>query len=231
MSPDNFNFAYFVGDLIFAFPAWLLLFYFKKDLRKEMIFSGVLLGVLSILTARFFINDYWHPENLNKLRFVIGDFFFGFFPGAVACVIYEGLFSKRLLKRDSRYHWKLFIWPLLIIGGALFFFFLYLGLNSMYASSIALIVMAIVIVIFRRDLFWDTILSSLLYGLICMVGYKILFSIYPGILEAWWLSAGASGTLIIGIPIEELVFQFSLGMAMGPIYEFVIGARFRKSRL
>lgn len=113
-------------------------------------------------------------------------------------------------------------------SGVLFLVLVHNGLNSMCASSIALIVIAGTIVIFRKDLFWDAVLSSLLFGLLCAVGYKILFSIYPGILEAWWLSAHASGRLVVGIPVEELLFQFSLGMAMGPAYEFLVGAKFKK---
>lgn len=224
---DQYHYAYLIGDLILAFPVWAVIFYFRKDLRKEMILAGILLGIISVLTEPWYSRDYWHPEGLDYLRRALGDFFFGFFPGSVACVIYEAVLGKKLAKRHNRqHHWKKFFWLLLLGGGALFLILVYHGINSIYASSISLVVIALAMTTFRKDLFWDAVLSSLLFGLLCATGYEIFFSIYPGILQAWWLSAHASG-LIAGIPIGDLTFEFSLGMAMGPIYEFLIGAKLK----
>ncbi|MFA7309347.1 MAG: lycopene cyclase domain-containing protein [Candidatus Paceibacterota bacterium] len=226
----DYQYAYFIGDLIIALPAWALIFYLRKDLRREMLIAGLMLGLLSVLTEPWYLRDYWQPEGMVRARIILGDFFFGFFPGAVACVVYEGVFGKHYTQRKNRaHHWRSFLLPLTAFGGLMFLLLVYADINSMYASSIALIALAVVMVFYRPDLLWDAVWSSLLFGTLATLGYLAMFHvIYPGIVESWWLSANASGTLVLGIPIEEIAFEFSLGMAMGPMYEFFAGSRFLK---
>jgi hypothetical protein len=84
-------------------------------------------------------------------------------------------------------------------------------------------------VYFRRDLLVDALMSGLLVGLITLVGYIIFSALFPGIVHAWWKLSNLSGVFIFGIPGEELLWAFGLGMVAGPLYEFFMGLRFRKS--
>jgi hypothetical protein len=234
---SNYHYAYLIGDLIIGLPVWILFFYYRKDLRREMIIAGILLGLISVFSEPWYSKDYWHPENLDLIRRGLGDFFYGFFPGGVACVIYEGVFRKYIAKRKNLQHkWWWFLLPLLLIGGLIFDIPTHFGMNSMHTTAIALLLITAIIVYFRRDLLWDSIFSGILFLSLSFAGYLVFFSLYPGIINEWWLlkwqsvNAGPSGVLIVGIPMEELLFAFTLGLAMGPMYEFLIGAKFTKKK-
>src|SRR3989338_5460990 len=93
MSGD-YQYAYVIGDFIVGFPIFALIFYLRKDLRREMLVAGLLLGILSLITEYWYLKDYWHPENGVRWRISLGDFFYGFFFGGIASVVYEALFKK-----------------------------------------------------------------------------------------------------------------------------------------
>ncbi len=39
-----------------------------------------------------------------------------------------------------------------------------------------------------------------------------------------WLLPNLSGVLVAGIPVEELLWAFGVGMVAGPFYEFFTGS-------
>jgi hypothetical protein len=95
---------------------------------------------------------------------------------------------------------------------------------------IGYIFMASVIFSYRKELLLDGIFSGLLLGIIFMLEYLILLSIYPNLFEKIWIIDNLSGLTVLRIPIEELLWAFSWGLLAGPIYEFYLGLRFAKSR-
>jgi len=226
---EGYSYAYVLGDFIIGLPVFAVLYYYRKDLRREMIIAGLLLGVVSMLTEHWYLLDYWHPEDGVRWRISLGDLFYGFFFGGIASVIYEAVTDRHFLKRpDHTRHWSLFLFPVLLLGAVLFIAPLHFGMNSIYTSAVAGAIIASIFLVFRGDLFWDAIISSILFGLITLVGYIVYIAVFPGIIEAWWNMDRLSGVYIFGVPLEELVFAFGMGVVVGPAYEFFAGLRFKK---
>lgn len=229
---SDYQYAYVIGAFFIGLPIAGLLFYYRPDVRREMLTAGILLGITGVLSEHWFLRDYWHPEEMNTLRIFLGDFSYGFFLGSIGSVIYETLLRKHFMKRRIRtHHWTYFLLPmvtitLLILDLPVRFF----GINSIYSATVSLFVLATIIIYFRKDLFWDSILSGLLFGLITFFGYLMFIALYPGVISAWWELSNISGVLIKGVPLEELIFACGAGMAVGPAYEFFTGLQFQKQK-
>lgn len=226
---DNFQYAYLIGNFLIGFPLWLFLFIHRKDLRKEILISSVLIGVLAPLWSPWFIKDYWHPESLNFWRLGAGDFFYGFFFGGIANAIYEEIFGRHYAKRKNRkHHWSWFLIPFFALFFLVFGLPVYFGINSIYAALVSFVAMSAFMIYFRRDLLFDALASGLLVGLLTLFGYLIFLALFPGIVHAWWKLSNLSGIFVMGVPIEELLWAFGLGMVAGPFYEFFMGLKFKK---
>lgn len=226
----SYQYAYLVSATLLLFPIWLLLFLHRKDLRQELLLVSIVIGIIGPISELWYLQDYWRPETFNGWTIGVEDFLFGFFIGGIGSVIYEELFGKHFTKRlDRTHHWRWFLIPIVILFLlGLNIPFLYFDINSIYASIIALLVTAAVMMYFRTDLWGDLFMSGVLVGLIMSVNYLIFLKIFPEAIHRWWELENISGILVMGIPLEELLWAFSWGMVGGPIYEFFTGRKFSR---
>lgn len=225
----SYHYAYLIGNLLILFPIWLFLFVYRKDLRKEILIISLIAGIAGPISELWYLKDYWRPEIFTGWPVGIEDFIFGFCIGGISAVIYEEIFGKHFSNRANRkHHWSWFVVPVIalftIIFNALFFIF---KINSIYVSIISFLLIALVIIYFRKDLFWDSLMSGLLTGLLMFLSYLVFLTIFPLAIHKWWMLQNISGVLILGIPLEELLWAFSWGLVGGPVYEFFRGLKFR----
>ena len=225
----DYQYAYLLGSILFL-PVWLFLYFRRKDLRKKMIVMSFLLGFVGPLTESFFIKDYWRPFTITNTSIGIEDYIFVFLFSGIACVLYEEIFGKKLSSRKNRnHHWALFFAFLAGISFLSFFFFLlYVGINSIYASFISCIILGISFLIFRKDLWIDAIASGFLCGGLFLVFYVLFIQIYPDLFQRMWLLHNLSGYFIYKVPIEEILWAFGVGFIVGPMYEFYAGLTVKK---
>jgi hypothetical protein len=222
-----YQWAYLAGDLL-LFLIWLAIYLFRKDLRKEVLTMSLVSAPLGPLSEFFYLRDYWHPELLFGVRIGIEDILFSFCIGGIAGVIYEELFRKRYSKRHLPGHRNVMmalmgfgiLWTMV---GAIVLHF-----NSIYVSTSGFLLIAVIILIFRQDLILDAFLSGIAVGFLMFCFYLVFNILFPGIIEQWWLLQNISGILIVGVPLEELMWGFGWGMIAGPAYEFIYGYRFLK---
>lgn len=233
----DYTHAYLVGALLPA-PLWLALFYFRKDLRKEILIMSLLGGGLAVLFAPAILGDYWHPNytfgglSLHWRFGGLEDFIYSFFIIGIGAVIYEEIFGKHFTKRRSRetsFHH--FVIPALLLYVLSFYIPLWLGLSSLGAALISFALLVGVIVIIRHDLLNDALISGLILGLLVAAGYVLFLKLYPGVFQRYWNINSFSGVKILGIPIEELLWAFGQGAGAGPVYEFFAGRKFQTKRL
>lgn len=224
---SNIEYAYLIGGLLYM-AVWAVLFIHRKDLRKKMLIMSVLVAPFGFFEF-LFIRDYWKPPLFNGWSVGLEDFLFSFAIGGIAAVIYEELFAKRQMKRHLKKHifWAFFItlcgivW--MYVGSVI------LGYNSIYVCSSILLVAGLVILFVRHDLIKDALYSGVLVGSLMFLLYLVLFSMFSGIVEHIWMLENISGILVMGIPIEELMWGFSWGFVAGPAYEFAQGLMLRKN--
>lgn len=221
-----------MGSFLFA-PLWVILLFYRKELQLKIIQISFFVGILAVIWSPYFWVDYWNPEYIFNISLFgrklggIEDFIYGFFTSGIISVIYEELFGKKYARRkDRKHHWFFFTIILFFIGIFIFHFLFYIGLNSLYAAVFSFLFAFLVITFYRADLLNDALISGLFFGTLTFFFYIILLAFFPGIINKWWYLSNISNKLIVGIPIEELVWAFSMGAVAGPIYEFMMGLTF-----
>src|SRR3989344_8728543 len=105
-------YEYLIGTGI-LFIIWTCCMIARPDLRRPMIWSGLIYAIISIIyffvivkivssfiyLGEGFIPGYWNPDTLFDLGRTLGlsieDILFAFFVGGIATMIYELLFRKK----------------------------------------------------------------------------------------------------------------------------------------
>ncbi|MBI4155840.1 MAG: hypothetical protein HY507_01240 [Candidatus Zambryskibacteria bacterium] len=223
----DYQYAYLFGNFFILLPIWLLLFFCRKDLKREILTVSMVVGLAGPFSELLYLRDYWHPETFFSYPFGLEGYSFGFFMGGIAAVIYEEIFGKRFSKSIGKTGiWFLFCLLLCFIVAILFFIFL-LDINSIYTTSMVMIATALGIIYIRKDLLVDAIVSGLSMGMVMFLSYIIFLYFFPEAIGRWWKIENVSGILVRGIPIEELIWAFGWGMLGGPAYEFFAGLKFQ----
>lgn len=232
----TYQFGYFIVSILFLL-VWLILFWKNKSLQKPMLTLSLLTMIAGPLSEYWYFQDYWRPYLIIRLPFIGGieDLIFGFAIGGIAGFIYEALFVKHIcvcIKKKFSHTKFLLIFPLLIFISMLLLNNL-LKINSIFASSIGMLLAGLIVVLFRKDLWQNALFSGLMVALIMFVIYLIPQLIFPSAHEflpkAWLLYGTFKGILILGhVPLTEMIWGFSWGFAWGPFYEFITGARIIK---
>lgn len=190
-----------------------------------------LVAIIGPISEIFYFKDYWMPESifpifLGKFPLMIEDLFFGFAIGGISAVIYEIAFRKKLsrVSVSSKYVVKtayvalLFVIVLLGLLGY--------GINSIYASAVAFVASAMIVIFIRHDLFKNALFSGIGVMFVMFLSYLFLYGIFVSnaeeLLKQGWLLHGSSlDTRAFGIPVTEMVWGFAWGFFAGPWYEFV----------
>ncbi len=95
-----------------------------------------------------------------------------------------------------------------------------LKLNSIYSCDIGFAITTLMILYKKPILIKKAVISGLCMIVIAIIGYAILLTIYPNLINDWWQIKNISGLFILGIPIEEIIWFGLFGLSIGPIYDF-----------
>ncbi len=223
------NLVYLVGCIPFAI-VWSLFYFWRKDLRREMLYTGTFIGILSVWTAYYWwTKDWWHPQTITGTRVGIEDLILGFFSGGIMAVAYEVIFSRQLYRVKAKPHHIGALAILLFLAYMMSWLFWGIGLTSFYASSIAMILAIAVIFWNRSDLWKDALMSGVLMAVISTSFYASVAYASPTWIQHTYDFGHLSGILILGVPIEEFVFWFLSGVLFGPLYEYALSDGLRRS--
>jgi len=220
----NYQYSYIIGDLA-LFIVWIILFYFRKDLRREMLAISIIFGIGGLFSEIVYMYDWWHPLTITNTPIGIEDFIFGFTIGGISSSIYEFVFNKRIkIKKTNRKGNKerniRLIKSILLVTLLFVFSFFIIKLHSFYASLIALGLPLLLIWIKRKDLIRESITSGLLLSVIGLIFFIIPETINPGWVNAHWYIQNLSGIKILNAPIEDLIWGIFAGAYIGPLYEY-----------
>jgi len=208
---------------------WVIIYFLIKsrELRKQMIIISLWTSLLG-LTEPIFVPAYWLPPSLFDLAantgFDIESLIFSFGIGGLGFILYMLVFpiekeepvliNDRLADRH-KYHY------LMLSMAPMVFIMLYFGtkLNPIYISVIALMIGGIATWYCRPDLKKKMFVSAFLFLGLYFVYFLTLIAMFPGYVQQVWNLKAISGILIVGIPIEELMFAFSFGFFWSTVYE------------
>lgn len=208
---------------------WFIIFIAKPMLRKEMFWVSLFTMPFG-LTEPLFVPEYWNPPSLFNLAartgFDIESLIFCFAIGGIAAVLYDAILKikhKKMIKKDiqnkkHRFH------KLILVSPIITFLLLYFltDLNPIYSASIAMLVGGILTVSCRADLKKNILFGGILFSVFYFVFFLAFNLIYPGLVQEVWNLSAISGILILGVPLEELLFAFTFGLIWSSIYEYVM---------
>ncbi len=216
------KYFYFIGITVFV-PIWVILFS-KKERRKDMLFIGILMGIGAVVIEHLYAKlDYWSPVFIFP-KFPFEDFYYGFIFGGISAEFYELIFKVRDSKR-RRYptHKSLIIISALITGFSFLVLVTLVGMNSIVAHVIPPLVIGLVVVTMRREFLVFSVFNGVAIAIITFFMFQILLFIYPDMLLNHWMLENLSGIYFFNLPVEELLFAFSVGFGAANIYEVIFG--------
>lgn len=228
--PEQFFYLSFTG---IYFVIWIILFLLRKDLRKEMLALGVVFGIAGVISQLTHVVDWWQPPTITGTRIGIEDFLIGFFMGGVVGVLYEEFFKKHfrsVRKRKPTFFNWFFHWSLLGLFAVSFLASFYIfGLHSFYAALVALCLFTFYMLVMRRDLIVDSLVSGVLTVIVGTVVYLLLFLLFPNyIVQFWYLPDVWFSKMLLGIPLAEYIWYFFAGAFIGPLYEYLDRRKFKE---
>ena len=202
--------------------------------RKEMFIVSLWTSLLG-LTEPLFVPAYWSPPSLSNLAlrtgFDIESLIFSFGIGGIAVIFYQRIFRGREMRMSIKEHnssrHKFHTWALLSAPIILIVLLVMTRLNPLHSAIIAMIIGGLATWYCRPDLKKKMITSAFLFLALYFLYFLTLIAISPGYVEKVWNLKAISGILILGIPLEELLFALSFGFIWSSIYEHVTWKRLK----
>ena len=178
------------------------------------------------LSEPLFVPEYWNPPTLFDLAqrtgFDLESLIFCFGIGGVSSVLYSVLTHRNdipVLEAEKhqplhRHHYKALVSPFIA-----FLLLYFLPWNPIYPSIAAMTVGAIATILCRPDLKTKTWVGGMLFLIYYFVFFLALEASSPGYVQQVWNLPEISGILLLGIPLEELLFAFTFGLYWSGVYE------------
>ncbi len=221
------HYAWLLWSLLLL-AVWAVVYLFLRDRerRKTMLIVSAWTSLLG-LTEPLFVPAYWNPPSLfdlaQRTHFDIESLVFSFAIGGIVISLYDWIFKKQdvaiapMERHDPRHRYHL--WALLA-APVIFFALLFVPhLNPIYVAAIAMVTGGLATWYCRPDLKKKMVTSAFLFLALYFLYFLTLIAAYPGYVERVWNLAAISGILVLGVPLEELMFAFSLGFYWSSVYE------------
>jgi len=223
------QYAWLIWSLILI-GVWGIIYFFldTKDKKREMLIVSLVTSLLGF-TEPLFVPKYWNPPSLFNLAertgFDIESLIFSFGIGGIAVIFYEWIFHTKHKKISfhekhlarHRYH----IATLLSAPVIFVFFLFFIDINPIYSAIIAMLGGGLATWYCRPDLKKKMFSSAAIFLGLYFAYFITLINMYPGYVEKVWNFQTISGILIMGIPLEELLFALSFGFNWSSVYEHI----------
>lgn len=225
------QYAWLTWAIIFLI-VWAIIYISNTRIRKEML--GVSLWTMLFgLTEPLFVPEYWNPPTLfdlaEKTGFDIESLIFTFSIGGIGSVLYrlvnrtdiEPLHPFERSKKRHRVHFYILLTPVIVF----LLLALLTNLNHIYCGIIAMFLGSLATLFCRPDLSKKIWYGGILFLILYFIFFEILNLLYPGYVEKVWNLRDISRILILGVPLEELLWGFTFGMYWSSIYEHLLWYR------
>jgi hypothetical protein len=210
----------YLGLSSFLFLFSLVLILSLPRHRKILIFSGLFSLPFSLFSIAF-VPEYWNPEKIGGWIVGIEDLLFSFATGCIAWGIY-----CLISKKECRFNFSFFsilkrymiVTNLCILAGI----FLWLAdIPIMTATIIIILIVGVILFYYHKNLWFSILLGAIGFTIFYAIIISLFYKFWPLIFFQW--STGClSGMVILGIPIEEIIWAFVFG-AVWPMFIIFIG--------
>lgn len=227
----SLEYAYLPAILLLL-PVYLFLYFIRKDIQKKMLRFSLVGAIAGPVSQWWYLKDYWHPVyTLGGFGF-LEDLLFAFFVCGITVGIanvflnVESVPEKTLGDKGIRY-----IVALALMLGSLLVFTNVFGLNSIYASAVGFMLLALLIWHERPDLFKASLVGAVFWMVLAALAYTVVLSVWPTFISDWWDWKNISGVTFFYIPLEEFLWFGTWGLAGSVILEWKRGLRFVPRRV
>lgn len=221
------HYAYLALSLA-TLAVWAILFWLDRESRRRQLILSVVFSLAGPIGELFYIPDYWHPATVWSLHIFksymsIEDLIFSF-----AIMGIMNALPALILGISAR---AALAWSTVVkMGGvlglvAMMSLLLWrLDLNSIFATSFAMLAAAGVVLLYARQrvLLKASIIGAL--GMVCVmfVIYWLAFVLVAdsdSILRATWSLYGTTlGIRVLRVPLPELVWAFCFGSLFSVLF-------------
>ncbi len=215
--------------LTIPFLAFVAVIFIKRpDLHRFIVKAGILGAITAVVSEVWYFQDYWRPLNIFGGIAIpsIEDLLFGF--GVVALGATAPLFILRLKKSSHGSHGRRnALVAALIIVATLIVFVSLLHINSMVVSYVIFLVIVGLGLQRYPHLLKPALLSGLVLVLLASATYATLFLLDPTYIGKHFLLSGnpLAPTLFGFMPLTELIWYFSWGMAATVLHDLLNGKK------
>ncbi len=203
---------------------WLILFFWRKDVRKEMLIMSGIFAFPGFLADLAYARDWWKPLTITETTLGVEGPLVGFAIGGIASVLYLEVFSKRLRAKRTKDDFSLYGLLGLVMVLFLGMFFL-LGINSFLTTIVSLGLPTLFIWQRRKDLIVNSLLSGILLLLVAVLVYTLVELLTPGWVQSFWYFQNVPNIVILNVPLDDIVWYLLAGMFIGPLYEWWKGKK------
>ncbi len=219
------QYVWFIWSLILL-ALWAAVCLLKKDSRREMLKMSWITMPFG-LTEPLFVPEYWYPPSLfdlaEKTGFDMESLIFSFAIGGIGTVLYNLVFRRSLAEiprteRDHQRH-RLHIYILFIPIVLFVILALTTSLNHIYCGIIAMLFGGLSTLYCRPDLIGKIWVGGILFTVLYFLFFGSILLFYPQYVELYWNFDNLTHILVLGIPIEELLFAYTFGMYWSGLYE------------
>jgi len=224
----NYELSYFVYSLIFLL-VWGILFALRKDLRRKMLLVSLSVSPMGPISEIWYLRDYWQRPTITGYAISIEDAIFAFAIGGITFTLYKTVSNMTIIPSEAwpRRNWLVGAFPLMVLA-FLLIFTNWLRMNSILSSSFSFVLFAVLVWRLRPDLIKPSVISGILSLILFLLIYQLMRGMFPGVLLRWCIGCNPSGVRILGLNIEEMLWDFSWGLVGGIVYEAVTGKTFHK---
>ncbi len=230
------QYAWLIWSLTLLVIWAIVYFSLNKESRREMLLVSLWTSLFG-LTEPLFVPEYWSPPSLFDLAlktgFDIESLFFAFGVSGLAVAIYERVFRIRheQISAEEKYQprHKFHIFALFSFPVILVLLLIFTDLYPIYSTSIALIGGGLFTWYCRPDLKKKMLVSAFIFLSLYFVYFLTLVAVYPGYVGKVWNLSAISGILILGIPLEELLFAIGFGFFWSSVYEHLTWRKVKRT--
>lgn len=196
-----------------------MVWFLRPDLHQELLVISIWTLPFGVISAWWFLQDYWRPEYI--LPFRLEDWLFGFLVGGVAATWGTTLTRMVYTQPPARFAWAR---AALVIGWGMSVVLTVdnlLGFNSIYASIADFVTTSLVVIYCQRNLIAPAMIGGITLVPLWIIMTNIACYVFPGFIDRWWLMAGTQLDIrVFNAPWTELIWAFSFGALASICYPF-----------
>lgn len=223
MIPFIHAYPYLMLSLTMLLAFFVALLFCPREFRSLMVLSGTLAAPFA-LTSVLVVPEYWNPSRLAVLLAGPEDIVFAFASAGLAWLASVWSLRHRVTfqPRPGRMWWR-------YVGGAIGGLAVgdlcwQLGGGPIMATITAFGAL-IAVILWRRREFWPLVLAGVVgYALVYVIALKLWYVLVPGFGAQWNVHA-LWGPMVLGVPLDEVVWAAAFGAAWPLFVAYLFDAR------